>query len=62
MNRMQAVTRLKLPINRLKATCYDSMRLGLTFLRCNLFQVHEEVVTDHLIISKDGVRVLDQRE
>ena len=61
MNVMEAATYLKLSINRLKDACHDKVRSGLIFVRCTLFRVNEEVVTDRLIVSDDRVKVLDPK-
>lgn len=59
---MQGITSLKISLLRFRTNCLEKVLSGLTFVQCRLFRMHEEVVTDHLRISKGEVRVLDLRE
>ncbi len=59
---MEGVTLLKISLGRLSTTCFKKVHSGLSLVRCVMFEAHEDVVTDHLIISKDSVRVLDHKK
>ncbi len=59
---MEGVTLLRISLGRLSTTCFKKVHWGLSLVRCVLLETHEEVVTDHLIISKDSVRVLDHKK
>ncbi len=59
---MMEIKNLKLSLSRFGVSCYDNASFGLHFIRCFILQTHEDVVTDHLLVSEEGVRVLDERE
>ncbi len=59
---MEGVTLLKISLGRLSTACFKKVRGGLSLVRCVMFETHEDVVTDHLVITKDSVRVLDHRK
>jgi hypothetical protein len=56
------IKHLKLSLSRFTVNCYNKASFGLHFVRCFVLQGHEDVVTDHLLVSEEGVRVLDKRE
>ncbi len=62
VKRMQGLALLRISLGRLSTVCFKKMHEGLTFVRCVLLETHEDVVTDHLVISKDSVRVLDHKK
>jgi hypothetical protein len=53
---------LRLSVSRFKVGCFDSARMGLHFVQCFLLEIREEVSTDHLLVSREAVKVLDERE
>jgi hypothetical protein len=59
---MATLSNLRLSLSRFSVACVDRSPFGLHFVKCFIFRTHEEVVTDHLLVSKGGVRVLDRRE
>lgn len=59
---MIEVRNLKLSLTRFRVGCLEKAYLGLHFVRCLLLQEQEDVVTDHLLVSEQGVHVLDNRE
>ncbi len=59
---MQGLALLKISLGRLSTKCFKKVHEGLTFVRCVLLETREDVVTDHLIVSKDSVSVLDHKK
>jgi hypothetical protein len=59
---MTTLSNLRLSLTKFSVTCVNRGSFGLHFVKCFIFRTHEEVVTDRLLVSKDGVRVLDKRE
>jgi hypothetical protein len=59
-DRVQEIVKMRLSVSRLEtARSYPSQVVG--FVRMNLVIDQQEVVTDHLLISDEAVRVLDVR-
>lgn len=59
---MIEIKNLKLSLSRFTVNCYDKASFGLHLIRCFVLRGHEDIVTDHLLVSEEGVRVLDKRE
>lgn len=59
---MMEIKNLKLSLSRFTVSCYNRASFGLHFVRCLMLRGHEDVVTDHILISEEEVRVLDKRE
>ncbi len=60
---MQGIRELRISVRMLRDRSYYGRRhSGLTHVGFILFQKQEEIVTDNLLVSDEGVRVLDQRE
>jgi hypothetical protein len=59
---MSLIANLKLSLTKFTVTCVNRGSFGLHFMKCFILRTHEEVVTDHLLVSEDQVRVLDKRE
>jgi hypothetical protein len=53
--------RLKLSLRKLHTSQQSAEVLGITFARFTLHQRTENVTTDRLLLSEEGVRVLDCR-
>lgn len=53
---------LKLSLTKFRVGCFEKAYLGFHLVRCLLLQEQEDVVTDHLLVSEQGVLVLDSRE
>lgn len=53
---------LRISVTMLRDNLYSRTQLGLTLKAFILFQERVEIVTDRLLVSDAGVRVLDQRE
>ena len=58
---MQEVVELKFTVSRIDNVMKNESVLGLVFCDMVLTKKSEHVVTDRLIISEEGVRVLDVR-
>ena len=56
------IKNLKLSLSRFTVNCYNKALFGLHFVHCFVLRGYEDVVTDHILISEEGVRVLDKRE
>jgi hypothetical protein len=59
---MMEIKNLKLSMSRFSVSYFSKASFGLHFIRCLVLRTHEDVVTDHLLVSEEGVRVLDTRE
>jgi hypothetical protein len=59
---MSAIVSLKLSLTRFTVTCLDRGSFGLHFVKCLILRTREDVVTDHLLVSENEVKVLDKRE
>lgn len=59
---MMEIKNMKLSLSRFRVSCLNKASFGLHFIRCLALRTHEDVVTDHLLVSEEGVRVLDRRE
>jgi hypothetical protein len=59
---MMETKNLKLSLTRFKVSCLERAYLGLRFIRCLLVQAQDDVVSDHFLVSEEGVKVLDNRE
>lgn len=60
--KLSAIRKLKLSLTRFNVTCLSKGALGLHFVKCFIFKTHEDVVTDHVLVTGAEVRVLDKRE
>jgi hypothetical protein len=58
---MHEVVELKFTVSRVDSTKRDENVLGLVFCNMVLTKRSQNVVTDRLVISDEGVRVLDIR-
>lgn len=59
---MYKVFELKLSLRKIDVATYLRKVGGITFQRMLIFEINENVPTDHLIVSDEAVRVLDVRE
>ncbi len=59
---MLDVVELKFAVSRIDSVMMKERVMGLVFYEMVLKKKSEEVVTDRLLISDEGVRVLDIRE
>ncbi len=59
---MMEIRNLKLSLSRLGVKCFNKASFGLHLIRCYVLEEHEDVVTDHLLVSDKVVKVLDRRE
>jgi len=57
---MQEVVQLSIAIKRIESVVMKEDRMGLSFFRFLPLERTETVATDHLLISGEAVRVLDQ--
>ncbi len=58
---MQQVVELKFTLSRIDNVMRNESVLGLTFCGMLLTKKYQDVVTDRLLVSEEGVRVLDVR-
>jgi hypothetical protein len=58
---MQEVVELKFTVSRIDNEMQNERILGLTFCGMVLTKKSQDVVTDRLLVSEEGVRVLDVR-
>jgi hypothetical protein len=58
---MQEVVELKFTVSKMESVTTNDRVLGLVFCDVVLTKRSENVVTDRLIVSDEGVRVLDIR-
>jgi hypothetical protein len=58
---MQEVIELKFTVSRIDNEMQNERILGLTFCGMVLTKKSQDVVTDRLLVSEEGVRVLDVR-
>jgi hypothetical protein len=59
---MQEVVRLRLTITKLVIASTRRETIRLTFVGWILYNIHETVPTDHLLLSNEAVRVIDTSE
>jgi len=58
---MQQVVELRFTVSRIDNVTQNESVLGLTFCGMLLTKKSQDVVTDRLLVSEEGVRVLDIR-
>jgi hypothetical protein len=58
---MQQVVELRFTVSRIDNVMQNESVLGLTFCDMVLTKKSQDVVTDRLLVSEEGVRVLDIR-
>jgi len=58
---MQQVVELRFTVSRIDSVTQTESVLGLTFCDMVLTKKSQDVVTDRLLVSEEGVRVLDIR-
>ena len=58
---MQQVVELRFTVSRIDNAMKNESVLGLTFCDMVLTKKSQDVVTDRLLVSEEGVRVLDIR-
>jgi hypothetical protein len=58
---MKEVVELKFTVSRIDNEMQNERILGLTFCGMVLTKKSQDVVTDRLLVSEEGVRVLDVR-
>jgi hypothetical protein len=59
---MQEIVELKFTVSKIDSVTTKAKVLGLVFCEMVLSKKAEEVVTDRLIVSGEGVRVLDTKQ
>jgi len=59
---MQEVVKLRLTLTKLEIVSTRREMMGLTFVGQILFDLHETINTDHLLLSDEAVRVMDTSE
>ena len=59
---MQQVVELKFTVSRIYNVMRNERVLGLTFCGMVLTKKSQDVVTDRLLVSEEGVRILDIRK
>jgi len=57
---MQEVVQLSITITHVESVSLKEEMMGLFFFRFILYQKAERITTDHLLVSREAVRVLDQ--
>jgi len=58
---MQQVVELRFTVSKIDSVTRNESVLGLTFCGMVLTKKSQDVVTDRLLVSEEGVRVLDIR-
>jgi hypothetical protein len=59
---MKEIKELRVTVSKIESLMLDKLLFGLTFHVVLLTKRSEQVVTDRLIVSDEGVRVLNLRE
>jgi hypothetical protein len=52
----------RFPLTKLSMACVNRGPFGLHSIKRFIFRTHEVIVTDHLLVSGDEARMLDNRK
>jgi len=59
---LREIVELKVELSKMESATLGNRVAGIVFLRMLLLRRSEAIVTDRLLVSEEGVRVLDLRE
>jgi hypothetical protein len=59
---MKEIMELRVTVSKIESLMFDKLHFGLTFHAMLLTKRSEQVATDRLLVSDEGVRVLNLRE